>query len=116
MFHRLGVLADLLLHERDGRKEPVGGRSFGADASAVRPRQHRRRTYGYPAIPCTEDQPPKDVGLPYNRTKVMGEKLVWDAGLAGMPITIFRPATIYGPRSKDFVAEVAKLLKQGSMV
>jgi nucleoside-diphosphate-sugar epimerase len=72
--------------------------------------------YGYPEIPCTEDQPPKDVGLPYNRTKVMGEKLVWDAGLAGMPITIFRPASIYGPRSKDFVAEVAKLLKQGSMM
>lgn len=72
--------------------------------------------YGYPPIPCTEDQPAKDVGLPYNRTKVMGEELVWEAGRAGMPITIFRPATIYGPRSKDFVSEVAKLIMQGSMV
>jgi nucleoside-diphosphate-sugar epimerase len=72
--------------------------------------------YGYPAIPCTEDQPPKDAGLPYNRTKLLGEKLVRDAGLEGMPITIVRPATIYGPRSKDFVAEVASLLKQGAMV
>jgi nucleoside-diphosphate-sugar epimerase len=68
--------------------------------------------YGYPADPCDESHQPTDVGLPYNRSKCMGEAAVWASGL---PVTVVRPATIYGPRSKAFVADIARLIRRGSM-
>lgn len=72
--------------------------------------------YGYPRVPCDESHPLTDVGLPYNRTKCLGEAAVWKAHEDyGLPITILRPATIYGPRGKDFVVQVAELLRQGWM-
>jgi nucleoside-diphosphate-sugar epimerase len=71
--------------------------------------------YGYPADPCDECHPLTDVGLPYNRTKCQGEECVWEASRRGLPVTVVRPATIYGPRSKDFGTEIAKLIRQGTM-
>jgi nucleoside-diphosphate-sugar epimerase len=68
--------------------------------------------YGYPVEPCEESHPIGDVGLPYNRSKCMGETLVRESGV---PVTIVRPATIYGPRGKAFTEDIAKLLRQGSM-
>ena len=72
--------------------------------------------YGYPVIPCDESHPLTDVGLPYNRTKCQGEECVWQASRGELPVTVVRPATIYGPRSKDFGAEIAKLIRQGTML
>ena len=58
--------------------------------------------YGYPTTPCAETGDLKDVGLPYNRTKIQAEKSVWrEAQEKGLPVTVVRPATIYGPRGKD---------------
>ncbi len=72
--------------------------------------------YGYPEVPCGEDHPFVDVGLPYNRTKGVGEALVWDAARKhGLPVTVVRPATIYGPRGKDFTQEIATMLRQRMM-
>jgi nucleoside-diphosphate-sugar epimerase len=73
--------------------------------------------YGYPVIPCDESQPTKEAaGLPYNNTKRLGEQAVWKAHQDhGLPITILRPATIYGPRGKDFTVEIATLLRQRLM-
>jgi nucleoside-diphosphate-sugar epimerase len=71
--------------------------------------------YGYPHVPCDETHPAKDVGLPYNATKCLGEAAVWEAAKAGLPVTVLRPATIYGPRGKDFVVEIAELLRRGWM-
>lgn len=72
--------------------------------------------YGYPQIPCTEEQSFVDAGLPYNQTKGRGEAAVWKAHQErGIPITIIRPATIYGPRGKDFTREIAMLLRQRLM-
>lgn len=71
--------------------------------------------YGYPADTCDESHPPTDAGLPYNRTKCQGEECVWQASRRGLPVTVVRPATIYGPRSKDFATEIAKLIRQGTM-
>ncbi len=71
--------------------------------------------YGYPAVPCDESAETRDAGLPYNQTKRLGEQAVWAAGAAGLPVTIVRPATIYGPRGKDFTVEVAALLRQRLM-
>ena len=72
--------------------------------------------YGYPQIPCTEEHSFVDAGLPYNQTKGLGEAAVWKAYQDhGIPITIVRPATIYGPRGKDFTQEIAMLLRQRLM-
>ena len=73
--------------------------------------------YGYPHFPCDEAHPLTDIGLPYNRTKCMGEEGVWKASRhSGLPVTVVRPATIYGPRSKDFAVEIAKLIREGRML
>jgi nucleoside-diphosphate-sugar epimerase len=71
--------------------------------------------YGYPRVPCAETHPIRDAGLPYNSTKGLGEKLVWEAGRVGMPVTVVRPATIYGPRGTVFATEIAQHIQQGSM-
>ncbi|MGI8771799.1 MAG: NAD-dependent epimerase/dehydratase family protein [Acidobacteriaceae bacterium] len=72
--------------------------------------------YGYPAVPCDESQPLTDVGLPYNRSKCQGEAAVWTAHREGtVPVTILRPATIFGPRGKAFTTDIALLLKQRGM-
>ena len=73
--------------------------------------------YGYPVVPCDENAPRRDVGLPYNRTKIQGEEAVWRAHREhGLPVTVVRPATIYGPRGKDFVVEIAEMLRQRMML
>jgi nucleoside-diphosphate-sugar epimerase len=73
--------------------------------------------YGYPRVPCDEDAPLRDVRLPYNRTKIQGEEAVWRAHRdRGLPVTVVRPATIYGPRGKDFVVDIAGMLRQGMML
>ncbi|MGB7190034.1 MAG: NAD-dependent epimerase/dehydratase family protein [Acidobacteriaceae bacterium] len=72
--------------------------------------------YGYPVTPCAETGELRDVGLPYNRTKILAEKAVWRAAREdGLPVTVLRPATIYGPRGKAFVADIAELLRKRQM-
>ena len=71
--------------------------------------------YGYPVVPCGEEHPFRDAGLPYNQTKGAAEAAVWSASSDGIPVTVLRPATIYGPRGKDFTQEIAKLLSQRVM-
>lgn len=73
--------------------------------------------YGYPATPCDESAPPRDIGLPYNRSKLLGERAVREtAERTGLPLTVVRPVSVYGPRSKDFVIEIATLLLAKQMV
>lgn len=73
--------------------------------------------YGYPVVPCDESAGLHDIGLPYNRSKVLGERAVVDAAeRTGVPLTIVRPVSVYGPRSKDFVIEIANLLLSKQMV
>ena len=73
--------------------------------------------YGYPQIPGGEDAPLLDVGLPYNQTKRLAELAVWQAGKDhGLPVTLVRPATIYGPRGTAFVTDIAQLLRDRLML
>lgn len=73
--------------------------------------------YGYPSIPCAETGALKDAGLRYNRTKILAEKAVWhEARQNGLPVTVVRPATIYGPRGKAFVSDIAALLRKRQMI
>jgi nucleoside-diphosphate-sugar epimerase len=71
--------------------------------------------YGYPDKPCDESAKLKVLKLPYNRSKCMGEMLVSEYS-SKLPVTIMRPATIYGPRSKDFVLQLSMYLKEKSMM
>ncbi len=72
--------------------------------------------YGYPRIPCDESHPPVHTELPYNRTKCLGEESVWEASRrSGLPATVVRPATIYGPRGKEFATGIAKLIRHRLM-
>jgi nucleoside-diphosphate-sugar epimerase len=72
--------------------------------------------YGYPTVPCAETGAVLDVGLPYNRTKIFAEQSVWRRGREeGLPVTVVRPATIYGPRGKAFVTDIAELLRTRQM-
>jgi nucleoside-diphosphate-sugar epimerase len=91
-------------------------------AAAVEARQLQRfihvsttDVYGYPAVPCAETGELRDTGLPYNRTKLLAEEAVWRASSEGLPVTVLRPATIYGPRGKAFVTDIAELLRKGQM-
>jgi nucleoside-diphosphate-sugar epimerase len=91
-------------------------------AAALKERQLQRfvhvsttDVYGYPVIPCAETGELRDTGLPYNRTKIKGEQAVWRASREGLPMTVVRPATIYGPRGKAFVTDIAELLRHRQM-
>ncbi len=73
--------------------------------------------YGYPIQPTSEDAPLIDAGLPYNQTKRLAEMAVWRAAREhGLPITLVRPATIYGPRGSAFVTDIAALLRDRLML
>ena len=46
----------------------------------------------------------------------MGETAVWEASRnGGLPVTVVRPATIYGPRGTAFATDIAKLIRQRLM-
>ncbi len=68
--------------------------------------------YGYPVVPSSEDGPLAETALPYNRTKLAGERAVWSAVQEeGLQATVVRPGTIYGPRGKDFSVDIVVLLR-----
>ena len=72
--------------------------------------------YGYPKTRVDEASEPTNVGLPYNRTKIAGENLVRDTHERDrLPVTIIRPATVFGPRSAEFATEMAGLLLDGGL-
>jgi polyketide synthase len=73
--------------------------------------------YGYPRQPCDERYGARDVGLPYNRSKGLGDTLALRfCRETGLPVTVVRPATIFGPHSKDWVVELSALLRSGWVV
>ncbi|PJZ70447.1 hypothetical protein CH373_05080 [Leptospira perolatii] len=75
--------------------------------------------YGHPGTRPNENSPLKGARLPfgYAATKTRSDILVQEACKdRGLPAVILRPATVYGPGSKDVVAEIATLLVEGSML
>lgn len=72
--------------------------------------------YGYPKTAGDETAPLLDAGMPYNQSKVAGETLAWEAYAAGLPLTVVRPASIYGPGGKAFVTDIVALLRQRLML
>jgi nucleoside-diphosphate-sugar epimerase len=71
--------------------------------------------YGHPDYPADEEAPLRYRGWPYCDTKIDAEKHAWAFARRGLPITIIRPATVYGPRWSALI-EFVKVLKQGQMI
>jgi nucleoside-diphosphate-sugar epimerase len=71
--------------------------------------------YGHPGHSVSEDTPFRYRGWPYGDTKIDAEKLVSEYAERGLPTTVIRPATVFGPRAA-IVTEIVKLLQQGEMV
>jgi nucleoside-diphosphate-sugar epimerase len=71
--------------------------------------------YGYPDCDGLDETTPfRDRGFPYNSTKIAGERRVWAAIQAGLPATVIRPASIYGPRSVTLGKEIVEYIRSGS--
>jgi nucleoside-diphosphate-sugar epimerase len=72
--------------------------------------------YGFPDRPVDETAPYRYRGWPYGDTKIDGEKMVWsEARGSGLPVTVIRPANVYGIGSESFVGEMADLIRGHSM-
>lgn len=71
--------------------------------------------YGFPNdADRDESSPPVRTGWPYVDSKIDAEAAVRKVAAArGLPLTIVRPATIYGPGDKYFVLEIAQYLRAG---
>ena len=52
----------------------------------------------------------------YSQSKAEAEAEVWRAGAAGLPVTIVRPATVYGPGSVKVIGEIARALRARQMI
>ncbi len=73
--------------------------------------------YGFPRRPGDEEEPFQYRGWPYGDTKIDGEKKVWKYHEKyGLPVTVIRPANVYGAGSRSFVLEIARMLKNRDMV
>ena len=71
--------------------------------------------YGYPDRDGLDETTPfRDRGLPYNSTKISGELHLWAAIEAGLPATVIRPGSVYGPRSITLGTEIVNYLRSGA--
>ena len=60
--------------------------------------------YGFPGQAVDETERPSPRGFPYSDTKVDGESLVWNHyRRVKLPVTVLRPATVYGPGAQLMV-------------
>lgn len=100
----------------DGTRAVVGA---AADAGVSR-FVHVSTTdvYGYRgAATIDEDHVPGRFANWYAQTKLAAEGEVGRvAAAAGLPTVILRPATVYGPGSTEVVGEIARALRNGSML
>ena len=73
--------------------------------------------YGHPDCSADEDAPYRLRAWPYGDTKIEAEHRVWMYYRQhGLPTTVVRPVSIYGPRSPTLVLEIVELLKSGRMI
>jgi len=72
--------------------------------------------YGFPDAPVDEWAGYRYRGWAYGDTKIDGERLVWQARGDGLPVTVIRPANVYGVGSRSFVQQIAEALKAGQMI
>jgi oxidoreductase len=74
--------------------------------------------YGHPGAKAVEERcPPGRFSNWYAQTKLEAEAEVHRAErLHGLPAVILRPATVYGPGSRDVIGEIARAIRAGNML
>ncbi len=74
--------------------------------------------YGYPGGPAIDETyVPTGFQNWYAQTKREAEREVLDASRRhGLQVVILRPATVYGPRSREVIGEMASAIMRGQMV
>jgi nucleoside-diphosphate-sugar epimerase len=69
--------------------------------------------YGFPGRPVDETEHLSPRGFPYSDTKVDAETLIWTHWrTVKLPVTVLRPATVYGPRAQLLVAGLLRALRR----
>jgi len=119
VFHCAAIVSDWGDAALFGAVNVAGTRHLLAAAldAGVRKFVHVSSTevYGYPDYPATEEAPYRRRSWPYCETKIEAEKQAWAFAERGLPLTVVRPATVYGPRSATLV-EMVGLLQTGQMM
>lgn len=120
IFHCAGLVTDWARLE-DYQAVNVAGTRALLDAVAVEGACERfvytstTDVYGYPDLPGADEATPlREVGLPYSSTKLQAERLVWQAHRKlGLPVTILRPADVYGPGDPHFIPDIVDVVRSG---
>lgn len=110
------TIAEIARVNVQGTENVVGA----AQAASVRRLVHVSTTdvYGYRGRePIDESYGYRRFSNWYAQSKLGAERAVWRAHAAGgLPAVILRPATVYGPGSREVVGEIAKALRAGNML
>jgi nucleoside-diphosphate-sugar epimerase len=69
--------------------------------------------YGSSVIGAISENAPLTGGSAYANAKMEAEQLVWESGVRGLPVTVFRPSIVYGPWSEQWTAALAQRLLSG---
>ena len=69
--------------------------------------------YGYASREVDESTPVQDAGTEYSASKIEAEGLCWNYHRKGLPVTIIRPAVVYGPFGRTWTVELAGRLQSG---
>ncbi len=73
--------------------------------------------YGYPGRSSVEEsEPPGGFRNWYAQTKLAAEAEVAQAAQAGLETVVLRPATVWGPRSREVVGEIGSAIRGGYML
>jgi ornithine--oxo-acid transaminase len=73
--------------------------------------------YGYPGRPAVDEtHRRRRFANWYSETKLLAEGELGRAARSGLDTVILRPATVYGPGSREVVGEIARSIKAGRMV
>lgn len=73
--------------------------------------------YGFPEHAASEEESfKKRPGFRYGNSKIESEKLIWDFyDKKQIPVTVFRPATIYGPRT-PLLEEMVQMMRESRYI
>jgi len=70
--------------------------------------------YGTPRGQVDETHPLTPTGNEYGDSKIEAERLCWEYGEKGLPVTVVRPTIVYGPFGRTWTVEMAAKLQSGN--
>ncbi|RPI53595.1 MAG: NAD-dependent epimerase/dehydratase family protein [Chloroflexi bacterium] len=70
--------------------------------------------YGIPRGEVDETYPLAPTGNEYGDSKIEAERLCWEYGEKGLPVTVVRPTIVYGPFGRTWTVEMAAKLQSGN--